>query len=408
MTGVAPRLLNRARATAILAAARLDALVLSEPLNVYYATTKLPVLDRITSSHQSLAVIPADPARPVGYVGPAFEYYYNVADSGVAPGVGVHLVTPAAADPLKAQGGALMRVLDTMPLEARERRRRERTAEAHFHATVTQGLAAVLDSCGLRRGTVGIDSLEADRWAAEAAPQLVRRPAEDIVRHIRLVKTAPELALLEAAAQANVAAMMSAVRDVRATPTLRGLRERFFSAAALNGNTPIFMLVDSVMDETYDEALIEGKAFLVDAVSHRAFYQGDYARTVCIGEPSAELRRVTDAIGLAWGAIARRLRPGLTFSGIREIGLRTLREAGYDYTVAFKPHSVGLAHEDQPRTGLDGKPLDLALVEGMVLSVDCPLLDVGVGGTAHLEDLMLITSDGCRPIHAVDETLILV
>jgi hypothetical protein len=57
---------------------------------------------------------------------------------------------------------------------------------------------------------------------------------------------------------------------------------------------------------------------------------------------------------------------------------------------------------------LDGGPLDLELAAGMVLSVDCPLLDVGVGGSAHLEDMMLITVDGSRPLHTVDEPLILV
>jgi hypothetical protein len=55
---------------------------------------------------------------------------------------------------------------------------------------------------------------------------------------------------------------------------------------------------------------------------------------------------------------------------------------------------------------LDGGPLDLELAAGMVLSVDCPLLDVG--GSAHLEDMMLITVDGSRPLHTVDEPLILV
>ena len=168
------------------------------------------------------------------------------------------------------------------------------------------------------------------------------------------------------------------------------------------------MLVDGVMDETYDEALVEGRAFLVDAVSHHAFYQGDYARTACMGEPSSELRRVTDALELAWGEIRERLRPGLRFSEIGVIGRETLRNAGYDYTVAFKPHSVGLAHEDQPRTDIDGKPFDLALVEGMVLSVDCPLLDVGVGGTAHFEDLTLITTTGSRPLHESEPPLIVV
>ncbi len=403
----APTLLHRERATEILARSGLDALVLSHPLNVYYATSKLPVLDRMTSTHQSIAVIPADPRGPVAYAGPAFEYYYNVADSGVAAGVDVHLVAPAAADPVQVAGGALMRVLGTVPLGPREERRRAATAGATFHPTMAEAIAVLLKGLGLGGATIGIDSQESRRWTAGAAAAATLRDADDIVRHIRLVKTPAELDHLTAAAGANAAALVAAARGARTAGSLRALRARFFSEAALRGNTGIFMLVDGVMDESYDEPLVEGRAFLLDAVSHRAFYQGDYARTVCIGEPTPELRRICEALALGWGEIRSRLRPGLRFSQIRDIGIRTLKQAGYDYTVAFKPHAVGLAHEDQPRTDLDGGPLDLALVEGMVLSVDCPLLDVGVGGSAHLEDLTLITAGGSRPLHAVDPPLIL-
>lgn len=213
---------------------------------------------------------------------------------------------------------------------------------------------------------------------------------------------------MRAAAQANCRALTAAVSAVRSYPTLRGLRERYFSEVALRGNTAIFMLVDGVMDETYDEPLSEGRAFLVDGVSHRAFYQGDYARTVSIGEPTPELVRVTRALETAWHEIRDSLRPGLRFSQIRATGISCLQRHGYDYTVAFKPHAVGLTHEDQPRMDLAGRPLDLELVEGMVLSVDCPLLDVGVGGTAHLEDLMLITGNGAQVIHDTDPALLVI
>ena len=386
----------------------MDALIVSQPLNVYYATSKLPVLDRMTSSHQSLAVIPANPSLPVSYIGPAFEYYDNVSDSGLASGVEIYLSSPASADPLRADGRGMMRVLDRVPLDSRELRRRTATLSAHAVDSVADGLTRALAAGGFAHGALGYDSLESQRWIGDAAPLASARLGEDLVRHIRLVKTPAELAYLTTAARANAQAMIAAVHATRDGPTLRALRQRFFSEAAARGNTGIFMLVDGVMDETYDEALVEGRAFLVDAVSHHAFYQGDYARTACMGEPSSELRRVTDALELAWGEIRERLRPGLRFSEIGVIGRETLRNAGYDYTVAFKPHSVGLAHEDQPRTDIDGKPFDLALVEGMVLSVDCPLLDVGVGGTAHFEDLTLITATGSRPLHESDPPLIVV
>ena len=408
MEARAPVLLNRERASEVLSRAGLDGVVVSQPLNVYYATTKLPVLDRMTSRHQSLAVIPADPHQPLAYVGPAFEYYYNVSDSGLAPGIDVYLATPPSADPLRADGRGMMRILGPEPLDERENRRRAATLEATAVSDVASGLARVLGSAGLDRGTLGHDSLEAERWIAEAAPAAARRLGDDLLRHIRLVKTPAELSLLTAAAQANVLAVLAAVGRTRENPTLRALRQRFFSEAAERGNTGVFLLVDGVMDEIYDETLPEGRAFLVDGVSHRAFYQGDYARTACLGEPSAQMRRVTESLEFAWHEIRARLAPGLRFSDIGRIGREALRKAGHDYTVAFKPHSVGLEHEDQPRAGIDGRPCDIELADGMVLSVDCPLLDVGVGGTAHLEDLTLITADGSRPLHEAGPPLLVV
>jgi len=40
------------------------------------------------------------------------------------------------------------------------------------------------------------------------------------------------------------------------------------------------------------------------------------------------------------------------------------------------------------------------------LSVDCPVMEAGLGGSAHLEDLTLITKTGGTPIHAVPEPVL--
>jgi hypothetical protein len=44
----------------------------------------------------------------------------------------------------------------------------------------------------------------------------------------------------------------------------------------------------------------------------------------------------------------------------------------------------------------------------MLLSVDCPLLNTGLNGSVHLEDLMLITPDGLEPIHELGNEVIVV
>lgn len=35
----------------------------------------------------------------------------------------------------------------------------------------------------------------------------------------------------------------------------------------------------------------------------------------------------------------------------------------------------------------------------MILSIDCPMLQTDMGGTVHMEDLWLVTADGCEPLN---------
>ena len=44
----------------------------------------------------------------------------------------------------------------------------------------------------------------------------------------------------------------------------------------------------------------------------------------------------------------------------------------------------------------------------MVLSIDMPILDSGLGGSAHLEDLVLVGKDGPELLNSSDDRLIIV
>ena len=44
----------------------------------------------------------------------------------------------------------------------------------------------------------------------------------------------------------------------------------------------------------------------------------------------------------------------------------------------------------------------------MVISVDMPVLNTGIGGSAHLEDLTLITKDGGEQINDVGDRIVIV
>jgi Xaa-Pro aminopeptidase len=346
-----------------------------------------------------VAIIPRDQRTPVTLVLSAFTHYYIASDMGLAPGV--EPIVIGSAD------RAMFRVRDNAAVTPREKRRRASLAAvARSASDRSRALRDALSGLGIRNGIVGVDEQAARDYVEETAPALATRPCEDEIRRVRMIKTPAEISLMRIASGNNVAAAHAAVMNLRAAPTLTGLRRSFFAEAASRGSTGVFMVVDGVFSQVHEQPIAEGDALMIDCVSHCAGYHGDYARTVFVGEARRSMKAACRAIEIGWNEIRANLRPGLPYSQVREIGVRTLKALGMDYSVSFSPHLVGLHHTDQPLHDRDGRAHDIVLEEGMVVSVDCPLMDADHGGTAHLEDLSLITKDGSVPIHTVaDATL---
>jgi Xaa-Pro aminopeptidase len=172
----------------------------------------------------------------------------------------------------------------------------------------------------------------------------------------------------------------------------------------------VFLNVDRVSSELSQDTIRDGQALFLDSVSHYRHYHGDYARMVFVGEPPPAAREAARAVAHGWSALREQLRPGLRYSQIGALGRDAVRKGGFDVAVGFGPHSVGLMHTDEPGEDAGGfyRKLDLTLQENMILSVDCPVLDTGLGGSAHTEDLMLITADGAVPLHDLADPVITV
>ena len=416
-------LFNRERAEKVLKEESLAGLVVAEPLNVFHLTGYWPQLGKMGFAAPSIALLSADPRKPVALVMPQFLHYYVYADANFSGDVEPYVYTHRAVSGTAIQGdydepaaGALHVYRDKgdVPMGELEMHRRaavEAVTERHGVSAEREfAMVKAARALGMTRGRIGIDHIAIMAMLESSPLPVTAVPADNTLRKIRLVKSPREIELMRLAAQANAEAALAAAATVREGATTQELRAQFFSEAAARGNAGVFMAIDRMITEVADFEFEEGAAFFVDCVSSGWHYHGDFARTIFLGEPARAMRDATRAMHVGWEAIRERLRPGLRYSEIPPIGQKAVRAAGLDFDIPFSPHSVGLTHTDEP--GQDGRPYwvkdDLTLEPGMVLSVDCPVLNTGIGGSAHMEDLSLITADGAEPIHTLTDPVVIV
>jgi Xaa-Pro aminopeptidase len=130
----------------------------------------------------------------------------------------------------------------------------------------------------------------------------------------------------------------------------------------------------------------------------------DMTRTFCLGDPPEELveyhRLCLEALERSREAI----RPGVTGAEVHRVVCELFQEHGYPTQLTKTPgqvleegfyhslgHGVGLEVHEEPGLGRTG----VELVVGDVLAVEPGLYRPGFGG-CRLEDLVLVTEDGCE------------
>ncbi|PEQ11408.1 hypothetical protein B2G71_17815 [Novosphingobium sp. PC22D] len=410
--------MNLDRAREVMERFGLDGIVVGDPLNVFHMTGYWPQIGSTRVGHPptTFAILSRHAGMKPAVVTSHFIYYYSFADGGSRGDIRSYLFE-GAGDPgdeaRTSANPAFFADRGIVPMTSVEVRRRAETdrslAADNLFEQSGGALAGALRDLGLWQGALAYDH-EVIRSVCETRERpgtLV--PADNILRWIRLVKSPLEVELMKRGASANAAAVDAVVAAVREGANYRELRRTFEVEAAKRGNRAVFMTIDRVSSPLPESDVVtRGQSLFLDGVSHFNNYHGDYARTIFVGEPTAEVRREADAATRGWEAIREQLRPGLAFSEISRIGRDALGKAGAGSAVTFGPHSVGLMHTDEPAAemgGFYGKQ-DLRLEENMVLSVDCPSLATGIGGSVHIEDLVLITRDGAVPIHPIGDHVI--
>ena len=410
-----PRM-NFEQADKVMAQLGLDAIVVGAGTNLYHATGLDLTATKMGHTPGVYAVITRRPDQRLSLIAPSFLYYYTIAMDHRHSDFPAYLYAGPGTDMEDAEMSleelplypnleqAPLDFIETTRLSIVERAVRTEAARPNLK----YALRKALQDTGVARGRIAADLTPVTRSVMDAAGKATVVSADDALRRIRPVKSDAELILMRYAAQANADGALQAAAAVRAGADVRELRAAYFSAVAARGMRGVFMVIDRISSPTYEATLKDGQCFSIDCVSEYMGYHGDYARAVHIGETSKEMRKVSELTGKAWDHVRENIKPGLKFSEVRQMGKDALRKMGADFSISFTPHSVGLYHADH--VGNQGSPPreDVVLEPRMVLSVDCPMGATGMGGSSHLEDLMLITEEGAEPINDTGSQVVMV
>jgi Xaa-Pro aminopeptidase len=236
------------------------------------------------------------------------------------------------------------------------------------------------------------------------------RSTERIVEQARVIKDATEIATLRDAAS-RLNDVMPAVLDcVRAGVTERRIAAVIESAMREAGyERPAFDTIvasgpHSAMPHyrAGTRTLAAGDLVVLDFGGVLDGYCSDLTRTVSIGPPAHEARRVYDAVRDAHAAAVAAAKPGVEASAVDAAARDVLRERGLGEAFGHGTgHGLGLDVHEEPRIGkprADVPPV--ALAPGMVFTIEPGAYLSGFGGV-RIEDDVLVTDSGCELLTSI-------
>ena len=154
--------------------------------------------------------------------------------------------------------------------------------------------------------------------------------------------------------------------------------------------------------EAGDRTIEVGDAVVLDFGGLMHGYGSDTSRTVCVGEPSAEVREVHEIVRLAQQAGVEAVRPGVACQEIDRAARSVITDAGYGEQFIHRTgHGIGTTTHEPPYM-IEGE--EQPLVPGMCFSVEPGIYLAGRFGV-RIEDIVTVTETGGRRLNNTERDL---
>ncbi|MBC9727472.1 aminopeptidase P family protein [Streptomyces sp. TRM68367] len=246
----------------------------------------------------------------------------------------------------------------------------------------------------------------------KALPDTAYASLTEALPMLRAVKDAAELELLAAAG----AAADATFEEIRRVP-FGGRREAEVAADLADllrqfGHAQVdFTIVASGPNganphhEAGHRVIAPGDMVVLDFGGLRDGYGSDTSRTVHVGEPTKEERRVHDIVREAQEAGVRAVRPGAACQEVDRAARAVIDGAGYgDRFIHRTGHGIGVTTHEPPYMN-EGE--QQPLVPGMCFSVEPGIYLPGRFGV-RIEDIVTVTEDGGRRLNDTTREMVIV
>jgi Xaa-Pro dipeptidase len=260
-------------------------------------------------------------------------------------------------------------------------------------------LGRPLQRIGIEAGFLPVDARDV---LAAGFAQAGIVDAHRTLERLRAIKSPEELALVRAASDGVVDAMLATFSQIHAGMTKHDIVERLRREQFARGIDFNFcqIAVGSSFDRVpSDQVLQAGEVVSLDSGANLKGYVGDLCRMGMAGSVDAELFDILAEIDLIQQAARGAVRAGIAGGELIAAGDAAVKISPHAAAIDFTVHGLGLVNHEAPRLAR-GRPLpyaaddaELPLEAGMVISVETSVRHPR-RGFIKLEDTLAVTGDG--------------
>lgn len=236
--------------------------------------------------------------------------------------------------------------------------------------------------------------------------------ATELIAGLRMTKDAAELDAMRAAVRAVEAGLRAAIDAIQPGVTEREIAEvweRTMREAGSQGPSFTTIVASGPNSAnphytTGDRQLQPGDLIVLDGGARIGGYVSDITRTVALGEPTDEARKIYETVLAANRAGVAASKPGANGAAIDGAARQVIEDAGYGhYFIHRTGHGLGMEiHEPPYIHATSTAPLEA----GTTFTVEPGVYVAGLGGV-RIEDDVVLTENGAECLTSFDRELII-